>query len=120
MTLDGVPLDLLGYSAGWAIVALFVIAIMRGNLVPRRAFEDAKAGFESTIADIAHDRDMWRAAHMVSEQGRVTVEQNQRELLVPVASNMAQLFKEMQDRYRAGRGYRNDSGGSQHEQEEDL
>lgn len=120
MTLDGVPLDAVGYSAGWAIVALFVIAILRGNLVPRRAFEDYKASCDVVVADLTHDRDMWRASHMVSEQARVQVEQNTRELLVPVAGTIGQLMGELQDRYRPGRGGRYDSGGSQHEQEENL
>lgn len=112
MTLEGVPVEWLGIGSGWTLFALLawlvVRAVVRGDLVPRSTHEDA-----------LHDRDMWRANSMVSEAGRAKVEDNQRELLEPVARTMGQLFSEMQGRAWSGRG-RRDSGGSQHEQEEDL
>ncbi|WKN47159.1 hypothetical protein [Nocardioides sp. Arc9.136] len=45
-----VVLPQVGVGSGWALVVLFVTAIMRGQLVPRRTHEDA-----------IHDRDEWRA-----------------------------------------------------------
>lgn len=58
--MDGITLGTLGIGSGWAIVALGVIYILRGGLVPRRTYEDA-----------LHDRDEWRAAHRISETARV-------------------------------------------------
>ena len=68
--IDGVPPELLGIGAGWLIVGLVVIAIMRGNLVPRR-----------TVDDVIHDRDEWRAAHRISEAARVEGASQVEELL---------------------------------------
>lgn len=48
--IEGVPPELLGIGAGWLLVCLTVLAIMRGLLVPR-----------STLNDAIHDRDEWRA-----------------------------------------------------------
>lgn len=42
-----------------ALAGICVLLILLGRLVPRRTLEDAM-----------HDRDMWRAAHMISEQAR--------------------------------------------------
>ena len=95
MTLDGVPLDQLGIGAGWAIVALFVIAILRGNLIPRRTYDD-----------IVHDRDEWRAAQRISESARVEGE-IQRNHMAETANTMNQLMRELQDRLRPG-GNRNE------------
>lgn len=66
----GVPPELLGIGAGWLIVGLFVIGMMRGNLVPRRTYDD-----------VIHDRDEWRAAHRISETARATAVHQVEELL---------------------------------------
>jgi hypothetical protein len=50
--LGGIPLNLVGYSAGWAIVALVVVMIFRGLLLtPReaRAMERRMEAQASTI-----------------------------------------------------------------------
>ena len=92
MTLEGVPIESLGYGSGWLIVALFVLAILRGNLIPRRTYDDG-----------IHDRDMWRAAHMTSEAARVKGEVHLHDLL-EATRTMDQLMREVQDRLRPGGG----------------
>lgn len=102
----GIPLGTLGVGSGWFLVALYTIGVMRGSLIPRRTYDD-----------VVHDRDTWRAAHMISEAAR-TEGEKQRTHLAETAKTMNQLMSELQDRLGPGRGTR--SGGSQHEQEEDL
>lgn len=49
----------LAQGSGWAVVAAVVVMLLRGDIVPRRTLDDA-----------LRDRDAWRAAHSVSEDGR--------------------------------------------------
>lgn len=79
-------LGVLGIGSGWAIVAVFVIAIMRGNLVPRRTYDD-----------ILHDRDEWRAAQRISESARIESDLH-RHVGVEAAQTFAALMGELQDR----------------------
>lgn len=53
---EGVPPELLGIGAGWLIVCIGIIALLRGNLVPRRTLDDA-----------IHDRDEWRAEGRIKD-----------------------------------------------------
>ena len=43
-----------------ALVAIAVLLVLTGRLVPRRTYDDMK-----------HDRDEWRASHRLSEQARL-------------------------------------------------
>ena len=54
--IEGLPIGTYGPGA---LVSVGVLCIMFGLLVPRKTYLDA-----------LHDRDMWRAAHMISEQAR--------------------------------------------------
>lgn len=65
--IDGVPI--LSLTPG-VLLGVLVLAIITGRLVPRRTHEDA-----------LHDRDQWRAAHMVSEQARQASSDQVHELL---------------------------------------
>lgn len=74
------PVVPLGYAAvaeevgPWALflsVCLIVlVAVIRGDLVPRKTHEDA-----------IHQGEMWRAAHMISEQARQEERDQKKELL---------------------------------------
>lgn len=112
---DGIPLEAVGIGSGWLFVGLFVIAMLRGRLVPRSTLEDARTTFDAVRADLAHDRDEWRAAHRISETARVMGEENQRALLEPTAHTVNQLMREMQERLRPGVG-RIQSGGDRTEE----
>lgn len=57
----------------WALVALFFIMVWRGELIPRRTYDD-----------MVKDRDEWRTAHTVSETGRHEVLRQNGELLEAV------------------------------------
>lgn len=54
--IDGVGLPAVGLGSGWALVAIFVILIYRGGLVPRRTYDD-----------VVHDRDEWRAESRIKD-----------------------------------------------------
>lgn len=56
--LGGVPL--VGFGAP-AILSIFFIMFMRGDIMPRRAYKD-----------LMQDRDYWRQAHSTSEEARQT------------------------------------------------
>lgn len=63
----GIPLSTLT-PAG--LLAIIVILIATGGLVPRR-----------TLNDIVHDRNEWRTAHRISEQARIELSGQVDELL---------------------------------------
>lgn len=65
--IDGMPI--LSFTPE-LLLGLLVLAIITGRLVPRRTHEDS-----------LHDRDQWRAAHMVSEQARQVSADQVEELL---------------------------------------
>jgi Tfp pilus assembly protein PilO len=66
--------DVLGVSiaqgGAGAILAMFVVAIMVGRLVPRRILEDVRADRDARLAELAAERDTWRSAHQESEAAR--------------------------------------------------
>ena len=55
--LEGIPLNALGIGSGWALVALFVILIYRGKLMPRQTYDDK-----------AHEADEWRTESRIKDQ----------------------------------------------------
>jgi hypothetical protein len=71
--MDGVPLPIVQLGP-WGLFLLLVFLVVRamvkGDLVPRKTHEDA-----------LHNADMWRAAHMISEQARQEERDQKRELL---------------------------------------
>lgn len=86
--IDGLPLGTLGIGSGWALVAICVVFLMRGNIVPRRTYED-----------IVHDRNEWRTAHRISEAARLEGVEHQR-AMAETAATMNQLMHELQERLR--------------------
>jgi hypothetical protein len=68
--LEGIPISL-DVLAPSALLGLCVLLIFMGKLVPRSQVKALITEYERQITDIAHDRDEWRAAHRISEQGRV-------------------------------------------------
>lgn len=65
--LGGLPLGTLTPAGLLAVVVLFIAV---GKLVPRR-----------TLEDTIEDRNQWREAHRISEQARVELQQQVQELL---------------------------------------
>ena len=54
--IDGIGLPQVGLGSGWALLAVVVFFIIRGQLVPRRTHDDA-----------LHDRDEWRAESRIKD-----------------------------------------------------
>lgn len=71
--MDGMPVNVAELGP-WGLFLLLVFLVVRsvvkGDLVPRKTYEDT-----------LHDRDMWRAAHMTSEAARQEERDQKRELL---------------------------------------
>ncbi|MCX4750886.1 hypothetical protein OG455_41130 [Kitasatospora sp. NBC_01287] len=75
-----------GGAAG--LVALFVVLVLRGALVPRSTVRDFRADRDARIADrdarikeLMAERDTWRAAYETSEAGRHLSQSQTGELL---------------------------------------
>lgn len=54
--LEGIGLPQVGLGSGWALVAVFVVLIYRGALVPRRTYDDK-----------VHDGNEWRAESRIKD-----------------------------------------------------
>lgn len=54
--IEGVALPAVGLGSGWALVAVFVVLIYRGLLVPRRTYDDK-----------VHDGNEWRAESRIKD-----------------------------------------------------
>ena len=48
----GIPVSALGIGSGWALVALFVIMLFRGQIVTRREHENAVAALREQVATL--------------------------------------------------------------------
>lgn len=57
MTIDGIPLVELGPPA---LVAIFVLLVFTGRLVPRKQHEEELAARDKVTADARAERDEWR------------------------------------------------------------
>lgn len=62
------------------LCSLFVIAVLRGRLVPRKTMEDA-----------LKDRDDWKSAHTISETARLEMAGQVKELLEHARTSQALL-----------------------------
>lgn len=77
--------ELLGINASDAgaagIVILVVLLILLGRLVPRAVLQDVRSDRDARLAEIATERDTWRAAHLESEAARQVAQGQVGELL---------------------------------------
>ena len=64
-----------------AILALVVLFILLGRLVPRSVLEDVRKDRDDRVAQIIAERDTWREAHQVSEKARQEAQAQAGELL---------------------------------------
>jgi hypothetical protein len=64
-----------------AILAVVVLFIVRGSLVPRSVLEDVRKDRDARVAEILAERDTWRDAHRESERARVEAQSQVGELL---------------------------------------
>lgn len=64
-----------------AILALVVLFIIRGSLVPRSVLDDVRKDRDTRVAEILAERDTWRDAHRESERARVEAQSQVGELL---------------------------------------
>lgn len=71
--MDGIPP--IGVLTPLAILCLVLatpyLLIARGKLIPASTVDRMVTEHTREIGDISHDRDEWRAAHRISEVGRV-------------------------------------------------
>ncbi|NUS16301.1 MAG: hypothetical protein HOY69_33705 [Streptomyces sp.] len=73
--------SLLVQGGATAVLVVVVLLILRGRLVPRSVLEDIRADRDARIAELAAERDSWRAAHDRSEVARHIAQDQAGELL---------------------------------------
>ena len=54
--IDGIGLPQVGLGSGWALIVLVVVLILRGDLVPRRTYEDK-----------VHEANEWRTESRIKD-----------------------------------------------------
>lgn len=64
-----------------ALVALVVLLILLGRLVPRSVLQDVRSDRDARLAEISAERDTWRDAHKESEAARIEAQAQVGELL---------------------------------------
>lgn len=64
-----------------AILALVVLFILLGRLVPRSVLEDVRKDRDARVTEILAERDTWRNAHRESESARLEAQAQVGELL---------------------------------------
>jgi hypothetical protein len=79
----GSELTGIGLVQGGAAAVLVLVALMvfTGRLVPRSVLEDVRKDRDARLAELAAERDSWRAAHSLSEEARHIDQDSVRELL---------------------------------------
>jgi hypothetical protein len=59
--MDGIDVSaLIANGAPWSLIALGIVAILRGDIVPRKAHNDLIGQRDQVIRDITQDRDYYR------------------------------------------------------------
>lgn len=86
--IESVSLGTLGIGSGWALVALFVITIIRGGLVPRRTYDDK-----------IHEAQEWRTESRLKDQ-QIAEKDAQLGHLAEVGRTIEKVFRTQQERER--------------------
>ncbi len=74
----GLPAELLGNLSGYAVVTLFVVAILTGRLIPRATADTNIQVLKERVADANAEADAWRQAYLGQSKANSTlVEQAQ-------------------------------------------
>ncbi|MEU6347227.1 hypothetical protein ABZ883_40545 [Streptomyces sp. NPDC046977] len=64
-----------------SILALVVLFILLGRIVPRRTVDDIRADRDAQLADARKERDIWRDTALASERARLEQQAQNAELL---------------------------------------
>lgn len=97
--MEQIALEGLGYGAGWALLGVVVLAIIRGALVPRRTYDDK-----------AHEASEWRAEARIKDQ-QIAVMGEQLGHLAEVGQTVKAIMQ-AQQRAAARRGLYDDEGAA--------
>ncbi|MFJ5217159.1 hypothetical protein ACIP98_20855 [Streptomyces sp. NPDC088354] len=71
----------LGSVGPAGILALVVVFVIVGRLVPRRTVDDIRADRDAQLADARKERDTWRDVALASERARMEQQAQNAELL---------------------------------------
>jgi hypothetical protein len=77
-----------------AILSAVVMLILLGRLVPRSVLEDVRTDRDARLAELAAERDAWRAAHDRSEEAR-HLAQDQAAIALEVARTADQMLRSL-------------------------
>jgi hypothetical protein len=79
MTLFGLP-DVFQVSAG-ALVAIIVVLVLTGRLVPRRTVDDLRADRDARILAAKEQTELWKHAYELAVQSRRSADSHVDELM---------------------------------------
>lgn len=66
----GLTGEVLAQGGATLLLAIVVLMILTGRLVPKRTVDDMRADKQLRIDALAIERDTWKAAHTISEEAR--------------------------------------------------
>ena len=79
-----------------ALVTFMVFSLLRGWVVPRSVLVDRIADKDKQIAELVKERDDWKKAHDVSEEGRALLKE-QNGALISGAETTNRLMESMRN-----------------------
>lgn len=92
---EGVPPSMLGIGAGWLLVGIFVLAILRGKLVPKATVDRIETQHQQQLERVEHDRDEWRTEGRLKD-AQIAEQNKQLGMLAEVGETVKQLAQGIQ------------------------
>lgn len=93
-----------------ALVTIMVYGLFKGWVVPRSVMEARMADKDAQIAALAKERDDWRDAHTLSEEGKMKAISQVGEL-IPAIQTSTRLLDSMRDYLQRSTQQRQIEGG---------
>lgn len=90
--ITGIPIELASNLSMGGLVALFVVSILLGRLVPRSVLQNGQQLFELRVSEARKEADVWREAYTRSEEAR-RVLANQAQTSVSTAETLSRLLE---------------------------
>lgn len=81
MELFGLPVELITQGGAVGLLALVIVAILLGRLVPRRSLEDVREDRDARLAASEKRGDEWRAAALIQDERNDVLAQQITQLL---------------------------------------
>ena len=87
--MSALPWDAIGIGSGWALVALFVVLIYRGKLIPRSSYDDQ-----------VHEKNEARTESRLRAQENLALTEQNNTLLHEIAPTLTHFLQDMRETAR--------------------